>query len=132
MISGIVYPTDMDKTNEHTEIDRRSSTRDFEECKSPKSDLSALVDDEHIPPVYDHIKPVTIDDCYVFSNEFYMDSYPLSVLEELTMDYLHHRAVNVSKLSTLCKRYRSWGRLEQFYYIPILLLLIKHTSIALY
>ena len=132
MISGIVYPTDMDKTNEHTEIDRRSSTRDFEECKSPKSDLSTLVDNEHIPPVYDHIKPVTIDDCYVFSNEFYMDSYPLSILEELTMDYLHHRAVNISKLSTLCKRYRSWGRLEQFYYIPILLLLIKHTSIALY
>ena len=71
------------------------------------------------------IKAVSIDDCYIFSNAFYARTEQLSILEELTLCYIDGKAINPAALKVLCDNYRFWPRLERFYYIPILIILIQ-------
>jgi len=72
------------------------------------------------------INKVLIDDYYIFSQAFY-DREPtgLSMLEVCTNEYLDDKAPNMANLLTLCSTAHAWNRLENFYYIPILLILIK-------
>lgn len=77
-----------------------------------------------------NIKPVLIDDTYVFSDSFYSNgSDPTgkdkSLLEILTLDFLSDKAINPVVLMSLIKNYKNWGQLERFYYLPICLALIK-------
>lgn len=81
---------------------------------------------------YPLIKTVTEDKCYVLSTEFYTNESGLSLLEILTKDYLKLQTIDLDKLTELCARYRDWGKLEQFYYGPILLTLIKETDRSRY
>lgn len=63
---------------------------------------------------------------YVFSQAFYerdMDS--LSVLERLTLDHIDSRSVDAKTLLDVASNFINWGRLEQFYYIPVLICLIR-------
>ncbi len=78
------------------------------------------------------IKPVLVDEYYVLSKDFYEDKSGQSLLEMLVTDYLKGKAINAAKLLKITDTYRRWGRLEQFYYIPILLTLIKATRQGLY
>ena len=71
------------------------------------------------------IKEVLADDHYVLSKDFYAEGSDLSVLEILTKDYLKLLSIDIDKLMSLCDQYRSWGRVEQFYYGPILITLLK-------
>jgi hypothetical protein len=77
------------------------------------------------PPVHNVMK----DDYYVFTAAFYNNaSSGQSVLERLVRDFLQGEALNNKALLALCETYHAWGSLERFYYVPILLMLIK-TSI---
>lgn len=78
------------------------------------------------------IKPLLEDSGYVFSLPFYEQGSQLSVLESLTLDYLKGNALSIDHLWKLVNQYPKWGRLEQFYYIPVLLTLIKATRQGLY
>lgn len=78
------------------------------------------------------VKAVTEDDFYVLSENFYTDSGQKSVLEILTTEYLKGEAISVSKLNELCSKLQRWGRLEQYYYIPILLTILKAANQSLY
>lgn len=76
------------------------------------------------------IKPVAIDGYYVLSKAFYDVTYTeMSLLEIMVTAYLDKRPVGIIPLLKLCKASTYWNRLEQFYYIPILLLLL-HASIG--
>lgn len=79
------------------------------------------------------IKPVLIDDYYVLSAAFY-ENRPeeLSHLEIQVRDYLKHQTLNLTILHELVKAYRTWPALEQFYYGPILMLLLKECVKGLY
>ena len=72
------------------------------------------------------IKPVLIDDYYVFSKSFYDNEHDKSLLESLTLDYLHNKAIRGTDLLLVCEKFRYWGRLEQFYYIPVIITLIDY------
>lgn len=72
-----------------------------------------------------NIKPVLFDAQYVFSNSFYTTGVDKSLIEILTLDYLNHKAINPVTLFKLVKEYKNWGALEQFYYLPVVLILIK-------
>jgi hypothetical protein len=74
-----------------------------------------------------NIKPVAADDYYVLSRSFYERSENMSTLELLIWDYLDNKKVDVEQLVNTVKVVTSWGVLEQYYYIPLLLLLIKST-----
>ncbi len=94
--------------------------------------LDTLTTDEPLPPssVYGlttvpAIHPVTIDTHYVLSSAFYTDSTGQSKLERLTREYFDNDNVNVTALKALCATTRTWGRMERYYYTPILLAMLK-------
>lgn len=69
---------------------------------------------------------VTVDDYYVLSEAFYTNAtIGLSKLEVLVGMALKHQPLNLSVLSGLCSSAKDWGNLERFYYIPVLLILLK-------
>lgn len=71
------------------------------------------------------IKSVLIDDYYVLSESFYEKGTNLSALEILIRDYLKGNTIDLNMLSALVKASPDWPMLEQFYYTPLLILLMK-------
>jgi hypothetical protein len=72
------------------------------------------------------IHPVLIDDHYIFSKAFYDRAETgQSKLELLTQDYLDQKAPNNRLLLAMCKSQHAWGGLERFYYLPVLIMLLK-------
>lgn len=91
-------------------------------------DLSRLVPDKNLNILGEfvvNIKPVLIDNNYVLSDSFYSDIKDKSLLEILTMDYINNKAINPAMLLKLVKPYKMWGGLERYYYLPIVIILIK-------
>lgn len=76
------------------------------------------------------MKPVTVDEYYVFSKAFYDVDYPnMSLMELMVTAMLDKKPIGIKSLFALCKGSTYWGDLEQFYYLPVLLLLL-HVSIG--
>lgn len=71
------------------------------------------------------INPVMKDEYYVFSVDFYTTGTNLPILDGLVLDYLNNRSIDLLKLVAICDDYKQWGRVEQYYYGPIILTLIK-------
>ena len=66
------------------------------------------------------------DNYYVMSNNFYsgkVDS--MGTLELNLWKYLNNELVNIDEIIAMSKQYHMWGTMDQYYLIPILLLLIK-------
>ena len=75
------------------------------------------------PPL---IKPVALDRFYVLSEAFYNgNDLNLSLLEIQVRNYLNQKEIDNRILLQMCDEYLGWGGLEKFYYLPILLILIK-------
>lgn len=72
-----------------------------------------------------YIHPVLQDSYYVLRESFYTRSSSMSLLESLTADYILQKSLSSHRLEALIKHVKGWGRLEQYYYIPIVLTLIK-------
>lgn len=72
------------------------------------------------------IKPVLVDDYYVLSADFYLKTTNQSLLEVVVSDYLANRATPPAIMITLAGQFRKWNRLEQFYYIPLLIILCNN------
>lgn len=70
-------------------------------------------------------KPVTVDDYYILSESFYLDTTGKSALEVLVWHYLTGKALDNRWLLALIEGYRGMEIVEKFYYTPIILLLIK-------
>jgi len=75
------------------------------------------------------IHPVMADgSSYVLSSFFYNEaSVGRSKLELLLTDYFNHADIQRPVLYTFCESAKQWGRLEQFYYIPLLLAMLRVT-----
>lgn len=77
---------------------------------------------------YKLIHDVLVDDFYVLSAEFYNETAQQSMLEILVKDYLKGNTLDLNKLYAVSDTFRKWKRLEQFYYGPILMTLIKEAD----
>ncbi|MFL9998859.1 hypothetical protein [Paraburkholderia sediminicola] len=73
------------------------------------------------------VHDVLVDDYYVFSEAFYTNGDGQSQLELLVRDYLDLKAVSRRTLVLMSETWHAFGALERFYYLPILLLLIRST-----
>lgn len=76
----------------------------------------------------DRIIPEVIanHDTYVLSSYFYNKEYAMcGLLEKEVNNYLNNRVINKEVLDKLIDTYYSWSTLDQYYGIPILILLIK-------
>jgi len=73
--------------------------------------------------------PVNKDMSYVLSEYFYnKDPYRQSKLELLTNQYIAGQPLEPRELLRICDDVVHWGNNERFYYIPLLLILIKVTK----
>lgn len=73
-----------------------------------------------------YIHPVTADNGYVLTQYFYEQSeINRSKFEIMVQEYFDTGNVNHTVLAGFCGAAREWGRLEKYYYIPILLALLK-------
>lgn len=71
------------------------------------------------------IWPVLKDEYYVLSEAFYKNLDNKSLLEICCKNYLDGKKNQISDVVKIVRTVQGWGQLEQFYYIPIVLLLIK-------
>jgi hypothetical protein len=71
------------------------------------------------------IKPVLMDNFYVLSEGFYTCDVAcgVSALELFVKKYIKGESIDHKELLHLTKQFKSWGMLEKFYYVPIVLLL---------
>jgi hypothetical protein len=90
---------------------------------------NALVKDT---TTYSLIHEVLVDDKYVLSEHFYAATAQQSVLEILVKDYLKGNSLDLNMLYAVTDKFRQWKRLEQFYYGPLLMTLIKEADRAQY
>ena len=74
--------------------------------------------------VYD---AVTNDPNYIFSGGFYQET-PNSLLEVAVLDYLRRSPISMTQLKALVALYPQLHRLEQFYFGPFLMALIKEAD----
>jgi hypothetical protein len=130
-ISYIVYPIDPQLNVDNT-IVNNVKTIGVETIVKPSASLGQLnqmvraSNLRNLTDLVDGIKDVTVDNYYVLSSDFYHD-VPLtqSVLESTVMKYIKKQTIDPSSLLETAKLYTKWGLLEQFYYIPILMLLMQ-------
>lgn len=87
----------------------------------PKEVKEFLFGDKTVPL----IKLVSVDDYYIFSQDFYERTSNLSILEEQVLNYIDGKSCNTVALKLLCDNYKYWPKLERFYYMPIILILIQ-------
>lgn len=71
------------------------------------------------------IHSVLCDDYYVLSEALYEDIAGKSVLEVLCQNYLQRESNDSSHVLKLVNSYTRWGGLEKFYYLPLLMILVK-------
>lgn len=65
-------------------------------------------------------------DKYIFSEAFYnQDKENCGTLEFCLLEYLEGKIVPLEKLEHLIEQYYAWDTIEQFYLIPILIVLVK-------
>lgn len=134
-ISKIIYPTD-----ERTDVDSeraklipvtgsiyRAGERRFTSLQrtldGPLTGFSYVADEGVLPDIV----PVTQDNYYIFTQQFYRPSELglSSNFERLVMDALSQRALDKALIARLTTRALQWCNLERFYYIPILLAILK-------
>ena len=104
----------------------------YEKSQSEKMDLRHLLKTHKLDTFNDKnyemqpiIHPVLIDDYYVLSENFYHHKQNLSQLEVLVKQAINKEPLNKNLLTHVCIHAKYFNRLEQFYYYPLLLLLIK-------
>lgn len=135
-VDYVVYPISPDESSLVKE-DPRVKTLSIEEIietKNVSGVLANMITLQYVEPTktYQQILPVLIDDYYVFSSNFYLNTVNQSLLEILTKDYLKRQAIDLKKLYALIGTYKTWSRLEQYYYTPILITLIKEADRGTY
>lgn len=75
------------------------------------------------------IKPVTCDDYYVFSEDFYYEDAKFqSKLEMLTWQMIKCEALDRNQLRAIVKCCLEWDNLERFYYHPVLIALLGYSK----
>lgn len=73
----------------------------------------------------DDLYPVTVDDYYVLSGNFYNNTLQQSTLESAVTAYINRSQIDTDQLYNTARNFHKWGSLEQFYYVPIIMTLIR-------
>lgn len=130
-VKDVVYPIDKDQPFPTVsdfrpgKFDTRDIRHQFNTTRLGSLGSFKKAVNEGIDSLQD-IHPVTFDDYYVLSENFYMrNKIGQSKLETLLRNALEGIPINQRILVELCDAQDKWARLEKFYYTPILLLLIK-------
>ena len=128
-VSDVVYPVMPDNTI--TTKEDIKIKRFLEMVLSPsmpaKSKLNNIFSNTTIIQgrVMSIIPAIHQDGYYIFGEPFYNGDYVDSLLEALCLDFIRRKKLNPVHVKLLVEKFRAWGRIEQFYYLPILLLMMR-------
>lgn len=136
-IEYLIYPRNPELSTLIDEYPVAKQLEDIDlvlEVVTANGSLADMIDNTFVDvnASYPYINMVNTDDFYVLSSEFYTSGSSLSLLEILTKDYLKRQTIDLTKLLSLVEKFKSWGRLEQYYYGPILMTLIKEANRSTY
>ncbi len=132
----IVYPLPHERV--HAFMDTSGiTTTDGYIVRNPEDMALPLYANKPAGVVLEPIKNVHADGFYVFSRAFWEPtavddaSQPLqlSLFEKHAMDYLQGKPLNPEHVLWLAKQYPAWPLLERYYYMPILLLLMRSIAV---
>lgn len=88
----------------------------------PYKDISAKRDDDYEEPISGNTKGY-----YVVSEDFYkQDMVTCGYFEKLLFRYLNNEIINADELDKPLKEYVCWSTKDQFYLIPVLMVLVKY------
>lgn len=120
-ITYIMYPNDQQNTINSETIQSNYITP-LKEVPITHVDLSLLENTtvNGVPLI-----PQVLDDTYyIFTNNFY-NGGELTVIEQTVINYIKQNPIDMESFSVLLEKYKYWGYLEQFYYLPILMVIIN-------
>lgn len=128
----VVYPKD------HTSVDQLSSSVDvfskvlaettLDPVPTRGGNLSDLIYSQTLElnnTEIRMIRSVLSDEYYVLTENFYRELPNQTLLEVMVRNYFQEEKNDPVVLLKLVNSYSNWGGLERFYYIPLLLVLIK-------
>lgn len=131
-INYFVYPSSIDVSTLIAELPLSKPLEEY--SLIPTTNVNGIVYDANLDLYISdtlttpYIYPVNKDNRYILSDGFYNNTENKSILEILIKDYLNNNTIKSDMLIGLCNRFRLWNRLEQFYYGPLLLTLIKQSN----
>lgn len=130
-VKKVVYPVDpMLRVDNHYD-EQVKVPEDFIPLRKtvPNRKLASLINASAEDDTLVGIKNTFIDGYYVFSKQFYennrTDEGAQSLLELCVQDYLDGKEIPYSKIRTLVEASSRWDNVNSFYYIPVLIILIK-------
>ena len=97
---------------------------------TPTDSLKVVKPDSTIIP---NVFRSMIENEYIFSNNFYSNSENISLLEDCIRDYINKSIIRVeTHLEVILNDVVNWSNIEQYYYIPMTLLILKYAEINSY
>ena len=128
-IRHLVYPKTPDTSvNSTTHLrPKLPSLLEFIETPDHPIRTGSPLDDAYVDvnETIPYVPGVMASDYYVFTEAFYARNEPTSLIEVLTTQYLSNESMDSNRLHALGMHAKGFSRLDQFYYIPIILTLLK-------
>lgn len=90
-----------------------------------ETDLPGLYYDPTNPAELPVIRVVDFNETYLLSKSFYRDDKPLSVVERLVYRALNRHPMSIEDMQRVVDHYTQWNRIERFYYLPMVLAILK-------
>jgi hypothetical protein len=116
-----ITPTTFYNTQENTEItDPQAALNRLYPPANIASTITTLNADGTVD-----FNGVGVDDYYVLSENFYLQNTSQTYLELFVSSYLKKEAPDIDQLVKTAEIAPNWGVLEQYYYIPILLIVMR-------
>lgn len=142
----MIYPRDVDTT---MKSETRGNYRVDNMCSSATITSNELVLKRSLNPAgnyYNHhgnkvnvgerellvFSSVADQTNYIFSSEFYQNFTASSLLEVAVLDYIRRSPISLWQLKRLMDDYRNLERLDQFYYGPFLMAMLKESDRGAY
>jgi hypothetical protein len=126
-IGGLIYPLHPDTTLNTglTPLPKLADNTTIQNVPSRQGNLESILYASALGTITPKLNKVDFTKSYVLSPAFYNDGVGKSTLEIMVLNYLEKKANNPSELLGLVLTYKNWGGLEKFYYLPIVLILIR-------
>ena len=131
-IDRVVYPVDSNKTVDELTHYSYQIVGDASMTTTGNSEwLATVMDANELNRYPAHVVQgaysIGYDDHYIFSKHFYTKSIKQSPFEAVVWRYISNSKIENSILLNMAKLVKTWGLVEQFYLLPILLVMIRGT-----
>lgn len=121
-IRYVIYPDTPDISIMETPDKSSLNSINLNPSPNPYRDNKGVV--ENLLPVLD-----TTNEFYIFTEHFYKDNREnMSIFEIAVRAYLDGETIDNETLASLIDDYQYWDRVQQFYFIPILVVLLKDAT----